>query len=115
MPVAYSRFWFVKSNASQKDINQKILGGSLKCVEMLIDSLNSLTKEFTIEFPNHKVESDWTASYEAEAHSGVMLKITGTPFECAKSITQTQYSIDFEGNQFNAKSHEPYVNHNNDS
>ena len=77
------------------------LGGSLKCVEMLIDSLNSLTKEFTIEFPNHKVESDWTASYEAEAHSGVMLKITGTPFECAKSITQTQYSIDFEGNQFN--------------
>ena len=67
---------------------------------MLIDSLNSLTKEFTIEFPNHKVDSDWTASYELEAHSGVMLKITGTPFECAKSITQTQYSIDFEGKQF---------------
>ena len=68
---------------------------------MLIDSLNSLTKEFTIEFPNHKVNSDWTASYELEAHSGVMLKITGTPFECAKSITQTQYSIDFEGKQLN--------------
>ena len=70
---------------------------------MLIDSLNSLTKEFTIEFPNHKVDSDWTASYELEAHSGVMLKITGTPFECAKSITQTQYSIDFEGKQFYKK------------
>ena len=64
---------------------------------MLIDSLNSLTKEYTIQFPNHKVESDWTATYEAEADSGVSLKISGTPFECAKSITQTQYCIDFEG------------------
>ena len=60
------------------------LGGSLKCVEHLIDTLSALTSESSVIFPHSELS--------AERHT-----FTGTAYECAKAITRSSYCIEFEG------------------
>ena len=74
-----------------------ILGGSLKCVEALIDSLHSLTREVKIEFPSPKFVKN--EIYDVDSQE--LVALTGTPFECAKAITRTKYCIMFQGKNHN--------------
>jgi len=60
-----------------------VQGGSLKCVEHLIDSLSSLTCESLIAFPLSR-------------HSNDRLALKGTAYECAKAITRSAFCIEFE-------------------
>ena len=71
-------------------------GGSLKCVEHLIDSLNSLTREAEIEFPCPKFFQN--ENYDIDSNE--LTCMVGTPFECAKTITRTKYCIMFQGTQY---------------
>ena len=60
------------------------IGGSLKCVEHLIDSLTSLTAESMFQFPISQLSSE-------------RQQLKGTAYECAKAITRSNYCIEFEG------------------